>query len=233
MSVVAKIEARRADLEAKVLGALESEPFAGVMRKATWKDHRRAETSTFETALVDGTMSEGPYADLLVQLLPVYRALEAREAELAGDPLLEGLLEPGLHRAAAIEDDIETFLADGPRPELLPVSLEYADRVATADAPRFIAHHYTRYLADLSGGFMIHDGLTKAFGDPDRGLSYYRFPQIPDPIAFKTAYRDAINALAVDEATKLQIIEEVAIAYEFNIEMVAELALRHGLASNT
>jgi heme oxygenase (biliverdin-producing, ferredoxin) len=229
LSVVAKIEARRADLEAKVVPALASEPFAGVMRKATWKDHRRAETSTFETALVDGSMTEAPYADLLVQLLPVYHALEAREAELAGDPLLKGLLEPGLHRAASIENDIQTFLGDAPRPEMLPVSVEYAERVRNADAPRFIAHHYTRYLADLSGGFMIHDGLTKAFGDPDRGLSYYRFPAIPDPIAFKVGYRDAINDLPVDDETKIQIVEEVAIAYEFNIEMVAELATRHGL----
>lgn len=231
MSVVARIEAHRTELHAKIADLLGVEPLSGLMRKATWKDHRRAETSTFETALVDGSMTQAPYADLLVQLLPVYEALEAREQELADDQLLAGLLSKGLHRAESIRRDIATFLGQRAHPDLLPVSLAYADRIGKVDPVRFIAHHYTRYLADLSGGFIIHEGLTKAFGDPDRGLSYYRFPAIEDAVSFKVAYRDALDALPLDSREQLAVIEEVAIAYEFNIEMVSELATRHGLRS--
>lgn len=233
MSVIAQFESRRADLRARIADQLGTEQFAGLLRKATSRDHRRAETSTFEAALVQGTMTERPYVDQLVQLLPTYEALEAREAELADDPFVARFLSPGLHRVARIRADIVAFLGDEERPSLLPVSIEYAERVRKADPIEFVAHHYTRYLADLSGGFMIHAGLTKSFGDAERGLSYYSFPDIVDPMAFKVGYRDALNETGLDADDQLRMIEEVALAYEFNIEMVAELAVRYELEAAT
>lgn len=228
--VVERIQARSPEILSRISDELGHASLPALMRKATWRDHRRAETSAFEVALVKGTIDREAYADLLVQLLPAYEALEARETELADDPRVAPLLEPRLHRSSAIRADIAYFLGDDHEPTAtMPVAIEYATRIASVPAERYAAHHYCRYLADLSGGFDIHAGLTRALGDPRAGLSYYDFTELGDANEFKVAYRGSLATLPLSAEEQAAVIEEVAIAFEFNIELVAELAVKHGI----
>ena len=49
----------------------------------------------------------------------------------------------------------------------------------------FVAHHYTRYLGDLSGGQAIGRLMKRHFGFETNGILFYLFDQIADPKAFK------------------------------------------------
>ena len=230
-AVVERTIAKRPQLLAKIGDDLATEPFHVLMRKGTWRDHRRAESSDFEVALVQGEVTPEAYADLLVQMLPVYELLEERALELKDHPHIKGLFDERLNRVEAIRADIEHFLgADwASKSTLLPITQEYIDRIRSASPAQFAAHHYTRYLADLSGGFDIHAGLAKGFGEAVKGLTYYNFDILGDANAFKMQYRMALSALDLTPEEKLETIEEVAIAYEFNIDIVAELAIKHNV----
>jgi len=230
-AVVERTIAKRPQLLAKIGDDLATEPFHVLMRKGTWRDHRRAESSDFEVALVQGEVTPEAYADLLVQMLPVYEILEERALELKDHPHVKGLFDERLNRTEAIRADIEHFLgADwAEKSTLLPLTQEYIERIRTATPAQFAAHHYTRYLADLSGGFDIHAGLAKGFGEAVKGLTYYNFDALGDANAFKMQYRMALSALDLTPDEKLETIEEVAIAYEFNIDIVAELAIKHNV----
>ncbi|MBK0296324.1 biliverdin-producing heme oxygenase, partial [Bacillus sp. S34] len=58
----------------------------------------------------------------------------------------------------------------------------------------FVAHHYTRYLGDLSGGQMIGRMLAEQFGFETNGILFYIFDQVADPSAFKDTYRAQLDA---------------------------------------
>jgi heme oxygenase len=230
-SVVERTIAKRPQLLAKIGDDLATEPFHILMRKGTWRDHRRAETSDFEVALVQGEVTPEAYADLLIQMLPVYQLLEERALELKEHPHIKGLFDERLNRVPLIEADLFHFLGPDWRDsaEILPVTEEYLERIRTASPAQFAAHHYCRYLADLSGGFDIHAGLAKGFGEAVKGLTYYDFTNLGDANEYKGRYRMALSALDLTPDEKLEVIEEVAIAYEFNIDIVAELAIKHGV----
>lgn len=230
-AVVERTLAKRPELLKKIGDDLETQPFHVIMRKGTWRDHRRAESSDFEVALVQGEVTETAYADLLVQMLPVYEALEEKALEYKDHPHVQGLFDERLNRTEAIRADIEHFLgADwASKSELLPITQEYVDRIRSSSPSQFAAHHYCRYLADLSGGFDIHKGLAKGFGEEVKGLTYYNFDVLGDANEYKMKYRMALSALDLTPDEKLETIEEVAIAYEFNIDIVAELAIKHDI----
>ena len=60
-------------------------------------------------------------------------------------------------------------------------------------AARLIAHAYTRYLGDLSGGQIVQRLLAKSLGLRPEQLSMYDFSGFPDPAALKTEYRHALE----------------------------------------
>lgn len=230
-AVVERTIAKRPQLLEKIGEDLETQPFHVIMRKGTWRDHRRAETSDFEVALVQGEVSKEAYADLLVQMLPVYEALEEKALEFKDHEHVKGLFDEKLNRTEAIRADIEHFLgADwAEKSSLLAITQEYVDRIRNSTPAQFAAHHYCRYLADLSGGFDIHAGLSKGFGEAVKGLTYYNFDILGDANEYKMKYRMALSSLDLTPDEKLATIEEVAIAYEFNIDIVAELAIKHNV----
>jgi len=229
-AVIDRIAERRDKIAAKVGRGLETKPFSKLIRSGTWADHGRAEGSNFEQALVFGTVTPEAYRDLLGNIWPVYSALEDRAQELADDPIAGPFLDERLNRLPVLERDLEHFYGPLWRDNItvLDVSQEYAERIRTSPPARYIAHHYTRYLADLSGGQDIHKGLAKGFGEAVEGLRLYVF-DLPDVMEFKVAYRGKLDAMPVSNEDKLMMIEEVALAYEYNIEMTADLALKHNV----
>ncbi|HVL80536.1 MAG TPA: biliverdin-producing heme oxygenase [Actinomycetota bacterium] len=229
--VIDRIEELKAKIPTEVVNELADGPLSRVMRRQTWPDHARAEYSDFEQALVKGTLSKEGYLDLLVQVLPVYEALEARAEELRDDPVAGPIVIDELNRTTAIRADIDFYkqvTGTTELPEILEVTQEYVDRVRNSTPEQFVAHHYTRYLADLSGGVFIDRALTQAYGlEGTNGRAYYVFDEIEDANLFKDAYRGTLDQLPLDRDGKRRIMEEVLLAYEFNIEMVEQLGVKH------
>ena len=225
MTILERVEANKNRVAEKLREELKTKPLSRLLRRDTWPDHERAQYSPFELALAGGTISSAAYRDLLAQVRPVYIALEERGEELRDDPIAGQVYLPEVLRLSSIDADIEFYWPTW-RSEvrLLPVTTEYVDRVRNATPIQFVAHHYNRYLADLSGGLMIAEALRKAWNLNGDGLRYYEFPEIPDPNEWKNAYRGTLDSLPLDVEGKLELIGEVMLAYEYNIVMADQLA---------
>lgn len=130
--------------------------FSTVIRTASHEQHVEAETSTFMGDLLGGRLGVEAYARYTEQLWFVYEALEAGAHRLVPDPVAGPFVQPELMRLTALEKDLAHLRGPDWRTTLtaLPATRAYAERVAECarEWPAgYVAHHYTRYLGDLSG----------------------------------------------------------------------------------
>lgn len=109
-----------------------------------------------------------------------------------------------------------------------PETMAYAHRIeqaAETDPTLLIGHHYTRYLGDLSGGQVLRRVVARTFGLTDgAGGAFYVFPLIPDPAAYKAAYRDRLDRLNLGEPVAGAVVAEAVRAFELNQHLFAALA---------
>lgn len=204
--------------------------FSTVIRTASHEQHMEAETSTFMTDLLGGRLGVDAYARYTEQLWFVYEALESGARDLATDRVAGPFVRPELFRLAALERDLEHLRGPGWRSTLtaLPATRVYADRVATVarDWPAgYVAHHYTRYLGDLSGGQIIRDKAERTWGFAKKGdgVRFYVFEGIPNPAAFKREYRALLDGVAVDDLEKQRVVAECKRAFSLNSEVFRAL----------
>ncbi|MXM62811.1 biliverdin-producing heme oxygenase [Streptomyces sp. HUCO-GS316] len=197
--------------------------FSNLIRTASHEQHVEAETSTFMRDLLGGRLGVEAYARYTEQLWFVYEALESSAEELTSDPVAGPFIRPELFRLTALGRDLEHLRGPGWRSTLtaLPATREYAARVAECarDWPAgYIAHHYTRYLGDLSGGQIIRDKAEKTWGFARKGdgVRFYVFDEIPNPAAFKRGYRGWLDAVRADEGEKQRIVAECKLAFALN-----------------
>lgn len=204
-----------------------AEPFSTRLRATTLSDHRHAEASVFMTDLLAGRLSRSIYAQLLEQLQPVYAALDAASAAHRDDPRLGAFFDPRLARGQAIADDLRTLEhTPGETTAGTRAYLRRLDEVA-ADPLLVLAHHYTRYLGDLSGGRAIAATLERTMGlTAAAGLAFYQFDVGPAP-RYKNAYGQRLDDLSMSRDDEHQFLTEVATAYSLNSQVFADLtALR-------
>jgi heme oxygenase len=197
--------------------------FSTAIRTASHEQHTEAETSTFMSDLLGGRLGVAAYARYTEQLWFVYEALESGAERLASDPVAGPFIQPELYRLAALERDLEHLRGPGRRSGLsaLPATRAYAARVR-ACAERwpagYVAHHYTRYLGDLSGGQIIRGTAEKTWGFARKGdgVRFYVFEQIANPAAFKRSYRELLDAVPADDLEKQRIVTECKRAFALN-----------------
>jgi heme oxygenase len=197
--------------------------FSTAIRTASHEQHVEAETSSFMSDLLGGRLGVDAYARYTEQLWFVYEALESGAERLAADPVTGPFIQPELYRLGALERDLEHLRGAGWRTGLtaLPATRAYADRVrecATEWPAGYIAHHYTRYLGDLSGGQIIRDKAERTWGFERKGdgVRFYVFEGIANPAAFKRGYRELLDGVRVDDLEKQRIVTECKRAFALN-----------------
>ncbi|MEU6354335.1 biliverdin-producing heme oxygenase, partial [Streptomyces sp. NPDC047072] len=197
--------------------------FSTVIRTASHEQHVEAETSTFMSDLLGGRLGRDAYARYTEQLWFVYEALETGTERLAADPVTGPFIRPELFRRAALERDLEHLRGADWREGLsaLPATQAYADRVrACAEKwpAGYIAHHYTRYLGDLSGGQIIRDRAERTWGFERKGdgVRFYVFEEIANPAAFKRGYRELLDGVRADDLEKQRVVAECKRAFAQN-----------------
>ncbi|WP_328496710.1 biliverdin-producing heme oxygenase [Streptomyces sp. NBC_00414] len=200
-----------------------STPFSTLIRTASHEQHVEAETSTFMSDLLGGRLGVDAYARYTEQLWFVYDALESGARDLSGDPVAGPFIQPELMRLASLERDLAHLRGAGWRDGVtaLPATVEYAARVAECARTwpgGYIAHHYTRYLGDLSGGQIIRGKAEKTWGFDRKGdgVRFYVFEDIGNPAAFKRGYRELLDALPVDDLEKQRVVAECRRAFALN-----------------
>jgi heme oxygenase (biliverdin-producing, ferredoxin) len=202
-------------------------PFSQQLREATEEAHAAAEHSPFVVALVEGALPRDDFARLVRQLHAVYSVLEDAAAD-STDPDLAPLLAPELARVPALEADLEYLVgADWRDLTLVSATDEYCDRMRTACfewSGGLVAHHYVRYLGDLSGGQMLGRVVARVYALPDGlGTSAYRFDEIASPKGFKEEYRARLDALPWDADERARVALEAVQGFVHNAAMFEEL----------
>ncbi|MGK5546608.1 heme oxygenase (biliverdin-producing) [Streptomyces sp. URMC 127] len=200
-----------------------STPFSTLIRTASHEQHTEAENSTFMSDMLGGRLGVDAYRRYTEQLWFVYRALESAAGSLAGDPVAGPFLRPELARTAELERDLAHLGGPDWRSGLtpLPETAQYAARIeecAREWPAGYVAHHYTRYLGDLSGGQIIRGTAEKTWGFARKGdgVRFYVFEAIANPAAFKREYRGLLDALPVDDLEKQRVVDECKRAFALN-----------------
>lgn len=183
--------------------------FSVLLREATRTEHGDAENRGFITRLMGGELAEADDWRLLEQYLPIYATLEERMRQIAAvDPLAAFLHDPRLERSAAIRADLAARFGEGHTPATpLPATERCTARLAIADTPALVAHHYLRYLGDLSGGQAIGALVARHYGVPAEQLSMWDFSAVGAPKRVKDRYRDSLDRIT-DPAVQQAIIAE-------------------------
>ncbi|XP_062387393.1 heme oxygenase 2 [Sardina pilchardus] len=194
--------------------------------------HEKAENNQFVKDFLRGRIRKELFKLGAVALYFTYTALEEEIERNKDHPQFAPLYFPTeLHRHDALARDLEYFY--GPDWENVvtcsPGAQHYVDRiheVGQSDPALLVAHSYTRYMGDLSGGQVLKKVAQRALKLPatGEGLEFYHFEGIHSAKAFKQLYRSRMNELELDAATKEKIVQEAVNAFHFNIEVFEELA---------
>jgi heme oxygenase len=219
-----------------------SAPLSRALHEATRDVHERAERTPLMVGLLDGSRTVDDWAALLGQLEHVYRALEAPIGVLGAHPGVGPFLHPALPRAAALRADLADLRGADPRgvdprgadqlaAEPLPATRRYVMAIesvvagAHVDPAAFVAHHWVRYLGDLSGGQALRVLLGRSLGLPPERVRFYDFGELR-PKAFKDDYHALLDATGWDPAA---MAGHAVAAFELNCELFAAVdAARDG-----
>lgn len=220
--------------------APESEkPFSVVVRESSWSDHSDSEGASFMEEIMRGRGTMQDYIDLVAQHYFMYEALEEAAARFAADPRFAPFHSDALLRMPALEADLVHLVGDDwrDRVEAVPATAAYAARIREVAGEGWIAgvvaHHYTRYLGDLSGGQMIARRVAKQHGLERDGIAFYDFSELGSLTEFKNGYRAALDALGagLDDAEQARMLDEVRAAYGFNTAVFVDLGKQKAAAS--
>lgn len=200
-----------------------------MLREGTRETHLALEKSPFMQTLFARRVNLDAYREFLARLYHVYAALERLHASLQEHPFLSWFYEPRLLRSPRLEADLEYYYGRHWR-DCTPfraASRSYVERLVTLARgwpEGMIAHHYVRYLGDLSGGQIIKRLVRQTFTLPaEYGTAFYEFPDLLDLEVFKAEYRRKLDALPIDEATARRIVDEANAAFWLNMHLLVDL----------
>ncbi|MBE9093518.1 heme oxygenase (biliverdin-producing) [Tychonema sp. LEGE 07203] len=203
---------------------------ASKLRSGTQQAHSNAEHTKFMTRFLKGDVDENILGKLLGNLYQIYSQLEAELESHQEHPIVSHLYFSELNRKTNLEKDLTFLYGDSWQEKVFPTpnAQIYISRIREVSATQpelLIAHAYTRYMGDLSGGQSLKK-IAKAALDlkEDQSINFYEFSQIPDVTQFKGKYRDALNHLMIDETLMNQIVQEANLAFNLNIKMMGDLA---------
>lgn len=202
--------------------------FSERIRAATWDAHAGAEHAPFMQDLLAGRLERDDYAQLVAQHHAIYEVLEAA-VDSNDDPIIASLLIPELRRLPAIVTDLEYLVGPGwaDAGTIMPSTRAYCERlrrVCAQGSGGLVAHHYVRYLGDLSGGLVVGRVVARVLELPDgAGTSFYRFDGIESPKVVKDRYRHLLDELPWSEDDKQLVIAEVLEGYRANTEVLLDL----------
>jgi heme oxygenase (biliverdin-producing, ferredoxin) len=204
--------------------------FSAALRDATWPYHRQAEQTEYLRALVSGRVDRLGYAAMVAQHWFAYLVLEEAARTMRVNPIAAPFISDELERVPALEQDLYALLGPEWRDTVAAngATRRYCERmraVCFAWPGAFIAHHYTRYLGDLSGGQFLARAVRRQLGlGHGTGTAFYDFSALGDLDAFKERYRRRLDAVDWPDDERERVIAETAYAYHLNTEVLVELA---------
>ena len=157
-----------------------------------------------------------------------YSALEEEIDRNKDHPAFAPLYFPTeLHRKKALIRDMEYLYGEHweEQAQCSEATRKYVERiheVGQNEPELLVAHAYTRYMGDLSGGQVLKKVAQRALKLPStgEGTQFYLFENVNNAQQFKQLYRARMNALDLNLETKEKIVEEANKAFEFNMQVL-------------
>lgn len=202
---------------------------AAMLKEGTKKSHTMAENTGFVSCFLKGVVEKASYRKLVTDLYFVYGAMEEEMAKLKDHAVVGPIVFDDLNRKQSLSQDLAYYYGENWDSQVQPSesAKTYVARihqVAAQEPELLVAHAYTRYMGDLSGGQILKTIAQKALNLGDRdGVNFYNFDAIADEKAFKAMYRSAMDNLPIDQATADRIVEEANHAFGLNMHVFKEL----------
>lgn len=199
------------------------------LREGTTKSHSMAENVSFVKSFLGGVVDKESYRKLVANLFFVYVAMEEEIENNKNHPAIKLLYFPQLYRKVSLVKDLEYYYGDNWESLIQPsiATQAYVNRIHNIGCNQpelLIAHAYTRYMGDLSGGQILKKIAQNAMQLPDdNGAAFYNFEQIEDDNEFKSMYREALNTVPLTDLQIKQIIAEANTAFNLNMKVFQEL----------
>jgi len=188
-----------------------------------------AENVGFVKCFLKGVVEKTSYRKLVANLYFVYSAMEEEMERHRNHPALSKVYFSELNRKQSLEQDLLYYYGANWREnvQLSSAGEAYVQRirdVSNSQPELLVAHLYTRYLGDLSGGQILKKISQKAMNLTDgEGTAFYEFAEIPDEKEFKNNYRQAMDELPIDQAMAEKIVDEANDAFGMNMKLFQEL----------
>lgn len=204
------------------------------LRAATATLHRQVESSPFVQALLRGRLERRGYALMLRSLFDIYAALEAGLDRHARHRAIVTTFDPALARRGALDRDLAVLHGPAWAHELaaVPAASALARRLHGLAAERpdaLVAHAYTRYLGDLSGGQVLRRAAARLMPEAGgEGLAFYAFDPAQTVAARVHAFRAGLDRVPVEYHAG--IVAEALEAFGLHERLFADLAAAASIA---
>nr|QOS04597.1 heme oxygenase [Sarcopeltis skottsbergii] len=199
------------------------------LREGTTKSHSMAENVSFVKSFLGGVVDKKTYRKLVANLFFVYSAIEEEIESNKNHIAIKPIYFPELYRKDSLCEDLQYYYGSNWSQYVQPslATKNYINRIHEIGKNQpelLIAHAYTRYIGDLSGGQILKKIAQNAMQlNGTKGVSFYNFSSIKDDKAFKKKYRDALDNAPIDEHQISQIIAEANTAFNLNMRIFQEL----------
>lgn len=213
-------------------------PLSRSLKEGTKVVHMAAEHVRFVQDFQKSAVPKERYVEFLKALYFIYAAMEEALAELPQE--LRHIDYGVVRRSEALEKDLRFYLgvpAGSPMDlgEPSPATGQYVARLKqlVVDEPHLLlAHAYSRYMGDLSGGQILGGAAKRAYGlEGGGGSAFYQFEQIgagAQLTDFKRTYRSSLDALRLPTGVVDSVVEEACEAFILNIVLFEELDVSAG-----
>nr|YP_009732373.1 photosystem II Q [Gracilaria textorii]QHS70914.1 photosystem II Q [Gracilaria textorii] len=199
------------------------------LREGTTKAHSMAENVSFVKSFLGGVVDKKSYRRLVANLFFVYTALEEEIEKNKNHSVVQSIYFPELNRTVSLKQDLEYYYGSNWQEQVCPslATKIYVDRIRNISINQpelLIAHAYTRYMGDLSGGQILKKIAQTAMNlSNNDGIAFYNFHNIKDDKGFKIIYRQALDNAPIDQIQIEQIIAEANISFNLNMKVFQEL----------
>jgi heme oxygenase len=197
--------------------------FSYELRNKTKSLHEVAERIGFNLELFNGNVSKELYLKYLLQKYETYVLLEQL---FKHNKELTDFLFKELNMSEKIKKDIFQIKKDtslSSKLDSVDSYRNYLIRLSEENPLLLLAHSYTLYFADLSGGQIIKNLLIEKYDYPLDILNTYEFKEIENISEFKKSYIEKIESIITKNNLEERFIEESKLSYIFSISILVEL----------
>ncbi|CAJ0934171.1 unnamed protein product [Ranitomeya imitator] len=202
-----------------------------LLKEGTKVSHEKAENTKFVKDFLKGRIKRELFKLATGALYYTYSALEEELDRNKENPAIAPLYFPQeLHRAEALQKDVTYFYGEDWKDTIQcsEATQAYVDRIRHLGRHKpelLVAHAYTRYMGDLSGGQVLKKVAQRALHLPNtgEGIQFYMFDNVTNAQQFKQLYRARLNTLELNAKAKEDMVEEANKAFQFNMQVFEEL----------